>query len=347
MLMGCLMPLAAPKAAWDAFINFGADSSSKLVVAGESNDATYPGRGGWIQISEINEGILNTVSIGSSISGAGAGKASFTPFELHKTVDAASPALFSACGKGLHFNMVQLALRNSAGVYYTAVMRHVFVQSVDWSGASGDDAPAETVSLVYGQWEWTYKAPTGPGKPVKPQTVNWSVMGNVGGIGLLPGLNPNASSPAYSLSPGLGLKIKVSEIATDPNGSALRVTSLGPSSQGATLSADKDYIFYAPANNHADSFAYTVDNELGGSATGTITVQFVQPGGILPKISSAGGWVTLNFAGIPGFVYDVQYTSDLSAGWVTVTTFTTPDDGLFTFTEKSRSNPAFYRLVQH
>jgi type VI secretion system secreted protein Hcp len=345
-LLGCLLPPVAGQAAMDAFVNFGSATSGNLSVVGESQDATYPGAGGWIQVAVLDDGILNNVIIGSGAGGAGAGKAKFGDLKLLKTVDAASPSLFSACARGLHFGSVHLVLRRAPGVFYTALLETVFIRSINWAGSNGDDKPTESLTLAYGKSQWTYTPFTSNGKPGRSQTVNWDVIDNTGGFGFLPGLGPTATSPTYARSPGLSLKIPVADIASDPSGLPLTV-SLGTSSHGASLSTDNTFIFYLPANDDPDSFNYTVDNGEGGTATGTVTVQVVKPGGTVQTITSAAGTVTLNFAGIPGFQYDVQFTSDLSGTWTTVATFTAPLDGLFTFTEKPRGNPAFYRLVQH
>ena len=143
------------------------------------------------------------------------------------------------------------------------------------------------------------------------------------------------------------LKIKISEIASEVDANPLFV-SLGASGQGATVTANNGFIYYVPANQNPDSFAYTADNGLGDSASGTIAVQVVKPGGVVQTITSSGSAVTLNFAGIPGYQYEVQYTANVVAGpWTTITTLAAPPDGLFTFTETPTNSPSYYRLMQH
>jgi type VI secretion system Hcp family effector len=345
LLVGCLVPAASCWAELDAFVNFGSTVAGGLTVTGTSSDPAYPADQGWIRVSAIAEGQLNRIVLGSASTGSSIGKAQFTPLTIQKTVDAASPKLFSALARGLHFDGVRLVWRRATGTFYTAVLKTAFVTAIDWTG-NPDDDPGEKVVLNYGAVQWAYTRFSTTGKPSSPQPVNWDAVQNTGSLGLLAGLDPTATSPTFTRSPGLSLKIKVADIASDPSTIPLTV-SLGTSADGATLSTDNTYIYYLPASDQADAFSYTVENGLGGRATGTINVRVLPPGGLAQNITSAGGTVTLNFAGIPGFVYDVQYASDLSGNWTTVTTVTAPSDGLFTFTEPNRSNPAFYRLLQH
>ncbi len=60
-----------------------------------------------------------------------------------------------------------------------------------------------------------------------------------------------------------------------------------------------------------------------------------------------GGNPTVTFAGIPGFTYVVQVTSDLSGTptWTDKLTTNAPAGGLFIFTDTSPPSPAFYRAI--
>jgi hypothetical protein len=152
---------------------------------------------------------------------------------------------------------------------------------------------------------------------------------------------------SYTRAPGLSPKIKVSDIASDTHGYALTVSSLGPSVQSATLSTDNTYISYIGANNNNDSFPYIVDNGQVTTATGIITVQ-VARAGTATSISSSGGAVTIKFAGIPYFDYDVERATSVDGPWELKDTIPAPRNGQFTYTDSSPPQPtAHYRSIQH
>jgi hypothetical protein len=139
------------------------------------------------------------------------------------------------------------------------------------------------------------------------------------------------------------LKIKITDVlaaCSDPDGGTPALDSVGASVQGATISTTATHILYALAADNSDSFPYTISDGQGGTTTGTITVQVVNP----------GGSVTVNFAGIPGFTYDVQRATDPGGPWATVNTQIAPPHGLFSYTN-SPPPPlpptAYYRLQQH
>jgi hypothetical protein len=58
-----------------------------------------------------------------------------------------------------------------------------------------------------------------------------------------------------------------------------------------------------------------------------------------------GGAVSMTFAGIPGYTYNVQRSSDLST-WNTIWTTNAPPGGVFQFSDSAAPQPnAFYRLL--
>ena len=148
------------------------------------------------------------------------------------------------------------------------------------------------------------------------------------------------------------LKILKSEVlgaCSSPDGYPLVVAGVGVSAQGASLATNASYIFYTPAagNNNGDSFSYTVADDHGGSATGTIQVSVVTPGGQIKAISASGGTVTVQFAGIPGYTYVVRRATDaaFTQNVTTVLTTTAPEHGLFSYTDEAPPNPtAYYRM---
>jgi type VI secretion system secreted protein Hcp len=148
--------------AFDAFVKFYPAAGSSEPIDGESTDSMFKG---WFEIKEFSFGIENTLNITSASSGAGAGKAEFKEFTIKKQTDKASPILASTCGKGGHYDKVELRLRKSGAkggatsgdVYLSYDFKLVAVKSVEWSGSSGDDVPEETVVFEYGALKIGYK----------------------------------------------------------------------------------------------------------------------------------------------------------------------------------------------
>jgi type VI secretion system secreted protein Hcp len=132
-------------------------------VAGESSDSAHKGE---IEIFSFSLGASNPTTIGSGTGGAGAGKVSFSSFSLMKKTDKTSPILYQSLAVGSHFNKATVTLRKASGdapiEYLKYTFGTVFVESIQWSGSTGgDDAPAESVSFVYGKLEVDYQ-PQGP-----------------------------------------------------------------------------------------------------------------------------------------------------------------------------------------
>ena len=69
-------------------------------VTGEATRANYTG---WIELDSFSFGASNPVSIGTGSTGAGAGKASLSSFNVMKRTDSSSPVLFQKCCMGQHF----------------------------------------------------------------------------------------------------------------------------------------------------------------------------------------------------------------------------------------------------
>lgn len=183
------------------------------------------------------------------------------------------------------------------------------------------------------------------------RAVGSNVAGTVvGGTLSFSTLSLVARDATYTRAPGLSLKIKISDIASDANNYPLSV-QLGASAQGATLSTNANYIFYMAANDNNDSFTYTVSNGHGQSAAGNVTVLVVRPGGALARqISVSGGQVTVKFYGIQWIQYDVQRALDANGPWnrINPTALTPSPDGSFSFTDDYAPNgSAFYRSIQH
>ena len=163
-------------------------------------------------------------------------------------------------------------------------------------------------------------------------------------------LPPVAQEATFARARGLDLKIEIdgllADYTSDPDSDSLSLAGVGDSAQGATISTNASYIFYASTNDSNDTFSYTVADGRGGTATGSIDVLVVDSGGLSQSIVVSNGMVNVQFIGIPDDAYDVQQSTNL-LDWVTKTNFTAPANGLFLYVEPDQISPSFYRLFQH
>lgn len=161
---------------------------------------------------------------------------------------------------------------------------------------------------------------------------------------------PVAPAQTFVRAPGLTLKIKIADVlaaCSDTDGGTLALASIGTSAQGATVVRTATHLLYTLVANANDSFSYTITDGQGGSTSGTLNVSVVNPGGLVQSLTPGVGAVTVNFAGIPGFGYDIQRATSPAGPWTTVATSTAPANGLFSYTDPSPPQPtAFYRLQQ-
>lgn len=88
----------------------------------------------------------------------------------------------------------------------------------------------------------------------------------------------------------------------------------------------------------------------GGTASATVTITLAgsttaQSQNVL-SITSVGADKVLNFAGIPGVAYTIQYTASLAGTpvWTDLATVTAGANGLFSYTDVNPPPPSrFYR----
>jgi hypothetical protein len=148
-------------------------------------------------------------------------------------------------------------------------------------------------------------------------------------------------------------KISVTDLltnATDVDSDTLTLTSVGTSTNGITLAIGGGYVSYVNASIVNDQFTYTVSDGNGGSATGTVTlvaVPFVS--GQNATITVGGSSATVGFAGIPGYRYEVERSTNV-VDWVTILTTNAPANGVFSVTDNFSDlgtvpSSAYYRLI--
>jgi len=122
--------------------------------------------------------------------------------------------------------------------------------------------------------------------------------------------------------------------ATDYDSVPLTLTAVSASTNGVNVYTNSTFVYYNNTNNVADNFTYTVSDGEGGVATGTVYIGIVggQTGQTNAPVSvDTNGVVTVTFAGVPGFPYVVQRSTNLETGtgWVPISTNTAPTNGLF------------------
>jgi type VI secretion system secreted protein Hcp len=121
---------------------------------------------------------------GVASSGAGAGKVTLDDLVIQKTIDKASPALFSACASGHAFAAVQLYLRKdgpgtgpggTAAPFVGYEFQTAFITKIDWSGSDAEAEPTEQVTFAYGALAIAYKQVNPDGSTAGPPvTGSWN-----------------------------------------------------------------------------------------------------------------------------------------------------------------------------
>ena len=145
---------------------------------------------------------------------------------------------------------------------------------------------------------------------------------------------------------------KVLSAASDPDGDTLMVLEASANSvqQGNVVLTETNLV-YTPPQNYAgnDAFTCTVGDGRGGTALLIVLVNITneQAHNIVSwRYDAANHAMTLNFAGIPGRLYRVQFTESLvlPVVWTDFATNQAPPGGLFSVTDTNAFTPnRFYR----
>lgn len=154
-----------------------------LKLDGLDGESVRAGFEKWIEIYSFSLGASNPTNIGTGGEGAGAGKVSISSFNLMKKTDSTSPNMFQKCCGGSHYPKGSVWLNKAGGDKSISYLKYefteVFVESIQWSGASGgDDTPAESVSLAFGSVNVTYTPQKADGTPGSAVIAGWSVKKN-------------------------------------------------------------------------------------------------------------------------------------------------------------------------
>ena len=189
----------------------------------------------------------------------------------------------------------------------------------------------------------------------------FSVTANGDAVSLVfaPNHPPVASQLYLSRAWGTVMRIPIAFVltnsTTDPDGDPTALLGLGASTNGTPITTNASYIFFTPTNNLSESFTYTVRDvrsyrpgDTVRTATSWITISVTNAIGPVVSVDSSGGTVTIKFAGVPGYAYDVERATDLGGSWTVVLTTNAPPHGLWIYTDSNPPQPsAFYRLRQH
>jgi type VI secretion system secreted protein Hcp len=171
----------------DLFLQFVGASPTGINVVGESVDKTHPQT---IAVNEVEFGVENPTTLGSTAAGAGAGKAKFEAVKVTKAVDSASPTLFQALTTGAHFPVVKLFARRAGATTPTdfAIYQFnmVYITKIEVSGGGGYETLQETVEMAYGALQLNYTPTTSTGTPGKQQTATWNQITNANTLDMPP-----------------------------------------------------------------------------------------------------------------------------------------------------------------
>lgn len=170
---------------------------------------------------------------------------------------------------------------------------------------------------------------------------------------------PIANNATFIRATNLSWKISVANLLTNVTipdaGDTISLLSVTGTVHGTVGTiAGGTYVGYTPVplnQTLPDSFTYTVkDNQNGLQASAVITLNIVpQQSGQALQITNDGGQITITFAGIPGFTYDVQRSTNIGFSSFTVPLVTNaPPEGVFIYVDPAPPFPtAYYRLKQH
>jgi hypothetical protein len=140
---------------------------------------------------------------------------------------------------------------------------------------------------------------------------------------------------------------------TTTNGVTLLPLNLTTNLDGTYVITNTAFLGYTSASNVNDQLSYTISDGQGGTNVGYVNIVFStnavtgQPTGIMV---TGGNAVTVNFAGIPGYGYGVQRSTNL-VDWTTIWTTNAPTGGVFNYTDNygdlggTAPSSAYYRLT--
>jgi hypothetical protein len=191
------------------------------------------------------------------------------------------------------------------------------------------------------------------------QSSNGRIVLSIGDLSIIspPNAVPVPRNLSFERLGGAGLKISISKLvqtAHDPDGDLLELISFdATTTAGASVRKDGGWLLYqpSPGNNSPDSFSFTISDNLGAMAGGTIFIS-VQDDENSPTQNLTGvviheDHVIVHFAGIPGIEYQVQFTTSLNnPQWQVLSAVTAGQNGRFELRDaRSPDQMRFYRAL--
>ena len=161
---------------------------------------------------------------------------------------------------------------------------------------------------------------------------------------------PQANSDIVSST-----KVRRSDILVNDNNTIGATFSISPNSEnGGTVSLEGDWIVLQPKPGifGNDRWTYSLTSPCGYTSSATVDFIYVEDQGSglslnqLSPTSEAGG-IRLNFIGIPGFRYRIEFKNSLGdPEWsVLVGVIGAGSNGLFSYVDSSGITPRYYRTV--
>lgn len=138
----------------------------------------------------------------------------------------------------------------------------------------------------------------------------------------------------------------------DPAGNPMEVTGVSAaSSNGGTVSLNSGIITYTPAPDYKglDEFSYTLSNDHGGNASGTVQVAVLKQtqnyNRLMPPVFTGTNSVVLNYFGVPYCMYALDWATNLSPSihWMPLGTNMAPTSGITTFACELRGPENYFR----
>lgn len=140
-----------------ALVVFGAAQSANAVPVGTLTCSTATDQVKF-NVSYFTFGLQNPISIGSASSGAGAGKVTFQPLEVHAALSTFE-SLVSTASDGTHLESCSLVTRLSDGTRATFLFKLLAVQSLtvvaSSTGNHSDPAQYTDIQFLYGSVQVT------------------------------------------------------------------------------------------------------------------------------------------------------------------------------------------------
>ena len=162
-----VLALAAPVsagAAYDAFLKI-------PKFPGESQHVEFKG---WVEVQTASLGIKRASRAASP---------TFNPLVLTKPIDSSTPSFFGAVAKGTAIPSAWMYVEKAGGAPQTFLryaFENVVVLSDQFTLKTGDDAPMETITVIYGKVTVSYTPYDGNGLALSPLIQGWNINTQTG-----------------------------------------------------------------------------------------------------------------------------------------------------------------------